>query len=173
MQDIQSEDEQCKVSQSWEDEFGDELNDMPPPNEEGFDPLGDLKLLEDLLYNQMPSVGINQEPEEEIDDKSSQPTKPREKARKEPKDRISLKVRRWSTVNKKPFNCKHDQSSRYMPCIRFFPGKYKCWWSDPFKGFKLILKASLNFTANFLNVFVDRVELNGLDRVQIKEKPPD
>ncbi|KAI3744364.1 hypothetical protein L1987_57443 [Smallanthus sonchifolius] len=41
---------------SWEDE----LVDLPTPSEESFDPLGDLKLLEDLLY-QRPSVGIEEE----------------------------------------------------------------------------------------------------------------
>jgi len=74
------------------------------------------------------------------------------KTRKEPMDHTLLQVRRWSSKKKKPLKFKNDQSSRYMPCIRFFPGKYKCWGSDPFKGFKLIFKASFNFTCNCLNV---------------------
>ncbi|MFS7912408.1 hypothetical protein Hanom_Chr02g00129621 [Helianthus anomalus] len=43
------------------------------------------------------------------------------------------------------------------------------WWSDPFKIFEIFYDS----TNKFLNIFEDRVELNGLDRVQIKEKPPD
>ncbi|KAI3814590.1 hypothetical protein L1987_14230 [Smallanthus sonchifolius] len=45
---------------SWEDEYGYELVDLPTPSEGSFDPLGDLKLLEDLLY-QEPSVGMKEE----------------------------------------------------------------------------------------------------------------
>ncbi|KAJ0907653.1 hypothetical protein HanRHA438_Chr07g0301621 [Helianthus annuus] len=70
---------------------------------------------------------------------------------------------------KKPLQFTHDQSSRYMSCIRFLPGKYKFWWSDPFKIFKIFY----NSTNIFLNIFEYRVELNGLDMVQIKEKPLD
>jgi len=113
---------------SWEDEFVDELVDLPVCEEVEFDPLGDLKILEDLLFNQMPSVVMNQEPsehEEEVHDEES--SKPREKARKEPRERTRLQIGGWSTRMKKPLKCKHDQSSCYMPCIRFFPGKYKCW----------------------------------------------
>jgi len=147
--------------------------DLPFCDDGEFDPLGDLKILEDLVYNQMPSVGIKQElcePEEEVHDEES--SKHQFKSRKEPRERTLLQIERWSTWKKKPLKCKNDQSSRYMSCIRFFPGKYKSWWSNPFKRFNVILKVSFNFICNFLNVFVDRVELNGLDRVQIKEKPP-
>ena len=53
---------------SWEDEFkdefGEELMDFTMTDEGEFDPVGDLKLLEDLLYNE-PSVGIKKEPCEE------------------------------------------------------------------------------------------------------------
>jgi len=47
----------------WEDEFVDELMDLLVTDEEDFDPLSDLKLIEDLLYNQMPSVRINKKTE--------------------------------------------------------------------------------------------------------------
>ena len=95
--------------------------------------------------------------------------KPREKARREKRqDRNWKGIEGLHTLEgKEPL--KHDQSSRYMPRIRFLPGKFKFWWSDPFKIFKIFYYA----TIKFLTIFEDRVELNGLDRVQIKEKPPD
>jgi len=68
---------------------------------------------------------------------------------------------------------KQDQSFRYMPWIRFFPRKFKCWWSDLFRALESIGQIFLSPTCKFLSVYLDRVELNGLDRVQIKEKPPD
>ncbi|KAI3815530.1 hypothetical protein L1987_15201 [Smallanthus sonchifolius] len=74
IQDLESEDECCEEElhefeeemvekaqvPSWEDEFSDELKDLPTPMEEEFNPLGDLKLLEDLLH-QEPSVGMEEE----------------------------------------------------------------------------------------------------------------
>ncbi|KAI3802769.1 hypothetical protein L1987_30912 [Smallanthus sonchifolius] len=45
---------------SWESEFGYELGGLLTHNEEEFDPLGELKILEDLLY-QEPSVGVKEE----------------------------------------------------------------------------------------------------------------
>jgi len=157
---------------SWEDEFANELVDLPLCDDGEFDPLGDLRILEDLIYNQTPSVGIDREPSgpgEEVNDVES--SKPREKARKEPANRNLMQVRRWST--RKSLKFKHDHSSRYMSCIRFMPGKFKYWWSDPFRVFNLLFNIVFNSTFNFVCIYVNRVELNGLDRVQIKEKPPD
>ncbi|KAJ0910817.1 hypothetical protein HanRHA438_Chr06g0256451 [Helianthus annuus] len=65
-----------------------------------------------------------------------------------------------------------DKEMRRTPGIvfqRLLPGKFKFLCSNPLK----ILKSFYNFTIKFLNVYEKRVELNGLDRVQIKEKPPD
>ena len=111
-------------------------------------------------------------------------SKPREKTRiKAPGNWSELRVGSWCKRKKEPL--KHDQSSRYMPRIRFMPGKFKFWWSDPFKNFKLFhngfkfklfyqhFKSVYNSTAKFLTIYEDREELNGLDRVQVKEKPPD
>ncbi|MFS7930060.1 hypothetical protein Hanom_Chr04g00339711 [Helianthus anomalus] len=82
------------------------------------------------------------------------------------KDRKWKRIESWYKKEiKEPL--KQDQSSRYMPHIRFLPGKFKSWWSDPFKNFKI------NSTIIILIVFEDRVELNGLDRVHVKQKPPD
>ncbi|KAI3797747.1 hypothetical protein L1987_33010 [Smallanthus sonchifolius] len=58
--DEQEEELEEELVQSWEDEFGDELVDLPTPSKEKFNPLGDLRVLEDLLY-QEPSVGKEEE----------------------------------------------------------------------------------------------------------------
>ncbi|XP_076890925.1 uncharacterized protein LOC143542148 [Bidens hawaiensis] len=51
---------------------------------------------------------------------AAQKLKPREKAKKRASaNRNNLQVIRWSTRKKKPLKFKHDQSSRYMSCIRF------------------------------------------------------
>ena len=96
-------------------------------------------------------------------------TKPRDKAkRRKRNDRDWLRVRSWySKERKEPM--KYTQSSRYMPHIRFLPGKFKDRWSDPFVNFKFFS----NSIIKFLFFYEDRMELNGLDRVQVKEKPPD
>ncbi|KAK1406551.1 hypothetical protein QVD17_41972 [Tagetes erecta] len=94
--------------------------------------------------------------------------KSREKASKR-------KKKSWvqARIKIKKLEVKHDWSSSYMTRIRFFPGKFKCWWSDSFRALQSIVQIVLNVTCKFLSVYLDRVELNGLDRVQIKEKPPD
>ncbi|KAJ0548130.1 hypothetical protein HanIR_Chr08g0380091 [Helianthus annuus] len=65
-----------------------------------------------------------------------------------------------------------EKAMRRTPGIviqRLLPGKFKFLCSNPVK----YLKIFYNSTTKILNVYEDRVELNGLDRVQIKEKPPD
>jgi len=108
---------------SWEDEFAEELVDLPVMDEGEFDPLGDLKILEDLVYNQMPSVGMDIEPsgpEGEVDNESSQSTKPRDKAKKEPRERTQLQIGRWVTRMKKPLKCKHDRTNAGgLTCSQF------------------------------------------------------
>ena len=96
-------------------------------------------------------------------------TKPRDKAkRRKRNDRDWLRVRSWYIKERKE-PMKYTQSSHYMPRIRHGPGKFKSRWSDPFVIFKLFS----NSTNKILNVYMNRVELNGFDRVQVKEKPPD
>ncbi|XP_076906807.1 uncharacterized protein LOC143563055 [Bidens hawaiensis] len=100
--------------------------------------------------------------------------KPREKVEddKLPENRSCAYFMRWSTGVKKPLNVKHDQSSRYLQRIRLLPGKFKYRWSDPL----LIFNSNLIFCGSIIDILMFdkyRVELNGLDRVQIKEKPPD
>ncbi|XP_076937780.1 uncharacterized protein LOC143605614 [Bidens hawaiensis] len=105
---------------------------------------------------------------------ADQESKPRDKAEDDrlPKNRSCVYFRRWSTGVKKPLNVKHDQSSRYLQRIRLLPGKFKYRWSDPL----LIFNSKLIFCGSIIDILLFdkfRVELNGLDRVQIKEKPPD
>ncbi|XP_076917154.1 uncharacterized protein LOC143577108 [Bidens hawaiensis] len=103
-----------------------------------------------------------------------QESKPREKVEDEklPENRSCIYFSRWSTGVKKPLNVKHDQSSRYLQRIRHLPGKFKYRWSDPL----LIFNSNLIFCGSIIDILMFdkfRVELNGLDRVQIKEKLPD
>ncbi|KAJ0534747.1 hypothetical protein HanIR_Chr09g0423121 [Helianthus annuus] len=115
-------------------------------------------MVEEEGHHSWPVVGVTED------------SRPRERARKkEPRNRRWFSVRRWAKQKMEQLKCNHDRSYRYMPRIRFLPGKYKFWWSDPLQNFKLFYYS----TIRFLTTFEDRVELNGLDRVQIKEKPPD
>ncbi|KAJ0495833.1 hypothetical protein HanIR_Chr12g0613361 [Helianthus annuus] len=169
---------------SWENEFRDELDELPVDEEiEEFDPEGDLAYLEALLEGS-PMMDIKQEEEvvEEEEHHSwpvvgvTEDSRPREKAKKRKKKDLNRKrIEGWCKMEKKKtLQFTHDQSSRYMPRIRLIPGKFKFWWSGPFKILKLkFLKSFYYSTIIFLNIFEDRVELNGLDRVQVKEKPPD
>ncbi|KAF5822128.1 hypothetical protein HanXRQr2_Chr01g0022891 [Helianthus annuus] len=147
------EDEESEDELFWEREFGDELESLPLDKEVGtFDPEGDLAYLEALLAGN-PMTDINQEEvvvEEE--EHHSWPVVLIANARK------SLKSR--------------ERAIRRTPGIvfqRLMPGKFKFWCSNPVK----YLKFFYNSTIKFLNVYEERVELNGLDRVQVKEKPPD
>ncbi|KAJ0939378.1 hypothetical protein HanRHA438_Chr02g0060441 [Helianthus annuus] len=177
---------------SWEDEFLGELEGLSESKQVGeFDPLGDLANLEALqegkpekISEPTPYVEIKygdlpKEVEGMVEDEEhhswpvvgvTEDSRPRERARKkEPGNRRWFWVGRWAKQKMEQLKCNHDRSYRYMPRIRFLPGKYKFWWSDPFQNFKLFYNPAIKF----LTIFVDRVELNGLDRVQIKEKPPD
>ncbi|KAJ0864211.1 hypothetical protein HanPSC8_Chr12g0539271 [Helianthus annuus] len=166
---------------SWENEFREELDGLPVDEEiEEFDPEGDLAYLEVLLEGN-PMTDIKEEEvvveEEEhhswplvlVLSEAEKSTTPQERAKKRKiKDLNRKRIEGWGEMErKKPFT--HDHSSRYMPRIRFLPGKFKFWWSDPFRIFKIFY----NSTNLFLKIFEVRVELNGLDRVQVKEKPPD
>ncbi|KAJ0433769.1 hypothetical protein HanIR_Chr17g0873941 [Helianthus annuus] len=168
----------------WENEFRDELDGLRVDEEvKEFDPEGDLAYLEALLEGN-PMTDIKQE-EEVVEDEEhhswpvvgvTEDSRPREKAKKRKTKVLNRKrIKSWyKTKKKEPLKFKHDRSSHYKPRIRFLPGMFKFWWSDPFKILKLkFLKSFYYSTIIFLNIFEDRVELNGLDRVQIKEKPPD
>lgn len=160
---------------SWEEEFGEELVDMPTFIELAeFDPVGELELLEALLEE--PKLEINQDSMSEVkvdDIKPPKSTKPQEKARKRmPKNPNRLQILgRYKKKRKvEPLKFGHNHSPCYMPHIRFGPGKFKCWWHDPFEKFRIYFKFFIE--NNFINN-KKRKELNGLDRVCIKEKPPD
>ncbi|KAJ0576409.1 hypothetical protein HanIR_Chr05g0224111 [Helianthus annuus] len=117
-----------------------------------FDPEGDLAYLEALLAGN-PMTDIKQE-EVVVEEKEhhSWPVVLIANARK------SLKSR--------------EKAMRRTPGIVFqwlLPGNFKFWCSNPLKNLILFY----NSTIKFLNVYEERVEINGLDRVQVKEKPPD
>ncbi|KAJ0922400.1 hypothetical protein HanPSC8_Chr05g0203321 [Helianthus annuus] len=169
---------------SWEDEFGDELVGLPTLEDEEFDPVGDLAYLETLLV-ETPTMEIKYAPnvEEEIvaeefdsrpvenpDDGRPPRSRTRERARKS-LDQHLLRIQGWYRRKKKEESLKFAQHhpSHYMPRIRFGPGKFKYWWSDPFENFKRFINSILKILINNK----ERVELNGLDRGWIKEKPPD
>ncbi|KAJ0577949.1 hypothetical protein HanIR_Chr05g0241841 [Helianthus annuus] len=168
---------------SWEEEFGDELVGLPTLEDEEFDPVGDLAYLETLVV-ETSTMEIKYIPNkeevkvaEEFDSRLVEklevgsPTylKSREKAQK-CLDQHSSRIQRWcKQKQREKLKCKDNHLPHYMHRIRFGPGKFKFRWSDPLRFFKIFYYS----TKNFFNVYEDRVELNGLDRVQIKEKPPD
>ncbi|KAF5814747.1 hypothetical protein HanXRQr2_Chr03g0114601 [Helianthus annuus] len=175
----------------WEDEFLGELEGLSESEQVGeFDPLGDLANLEALLEGKpekisepTPHVEIKcgdlpKEVERMVEDEEhhswpvvevTEDSRPRERARKkELGNQRWFWVGRWAKQKMEQLKCKHDCSYHYMPRIRSIPGKLKYWWSDLFKIFKIFHYSALKC----LTVFEDRVELNELDRVQVKEKPP-
>ncbi|KAF5809919.1 hypothetical protein HanRHA438_Chr04g0173111 [Helianthus annuus] len=187
--------EEIESMSSGEDEFLElELKGLPVYEEVGvLDPDGDIAYFDALLEGELREV-IKPTPDEEtkcgdhpervveeeehrnwpmvlVIGEPEKSEKPREKAKKRKRKDLNRKrIEGWGEMEKKkPLQFTHDQSSRYMSCIRFLPGKYKFWWSDPFENFKIFY----NSTIKFLTIFEDRMELNGLDRVQVKEKPPD
>ncbi|KAJ0744013.1 hypothetical protein HanPI659440_Chr10g0382541 [Helianthus annuus] len=95
------------------------------------------------------------------------PTRTREKAQRSLYQHV-VRVRRWYK-KEEPLKFAQHHSPHYMPRIKFGPGKFKYCWVDPFSFSKLFF----NFTNDFLLKTGKRVELNGLDRGWIKEKPPD
>ncbi|KAJ0840472.1 putative transcription factor interactor and regulator CCHC(Zn) family [Helianthus annuus] len=108
-------------------------------------------------------------PVEKLEVGSPPQLKTRENARRN-LDRQSMGIQMWCKRKfKATLKCRDNHLPRYMHRIRFLPGKFKFWWSDPFKIFKIFC----NSTDEVLIICEDRVELNGLDKVQIKEKPPD
>ena len=57
---------------------------------------------------------------------------PRERAWRKP-DQPLFKAYQWSYEHIKSINkCRDDRLLHYINCIRFGPGKFKCWWHDPF-----------------------------------------
>ncbi|KAJ0513127.1 putative transcription factor interactor and regulator CCHC(Zn) family [Helianthus annuus] len=177
------EDEKGEHVPSWEEEFGDELVGLPTLEDEEFDPVGDLAYLETLLEKE-PTMEIKYTPNvekkvaAEFDSRPVEnldvglphiPTRTREKARKN-LDRHGARIRRWFKQKQmEKLKCRDNHLPHYISRIRFDPGKFKYWWSNPFKIFKIFYYS----TNKLLIIFEDRVELNGLDRGWIKEKPPD
>ncbi|KAJ0458026.1 hypothetical protein HanIR_Chr15g0780461 [Helianthus annuus] len=169
---------------SWEDEFGDELVGLPTLEEGEFDPVGDLAYLETLL-KEKPTMVIKQIPnvkEEEVAEELDSwpvkvldvglpptPTRTREKARRS-LDQHIMRVQRWCKRKlKATLKCRDNHQPHYMSRIRFGPGKFKFWWSDPLEYPKIFSC----FIVNFLINNDEQLEFNGLDRGWIKEKPPD
>ncbi|XP_076944901.1 uncharacterized protein LOC143615730 [Bidens hawaiensis] len=157
---------------------------------EEFDPVGDLIHLETLIMGKPTmeiKTSPEEEKEEEVateDEKSLElvespnhmkvsmsveeldsgtppkSTKPQKRKRK-CLDQHVLRVQKWYIKSyRTTLKCKSNHFPHYMPRIRFGPGKFKYWWSDPFECFKLLLC----FTMCYLFKYVGRVELNGLDR---------
>ncbi|KAJ0522594.1 putative transcription factor interactor and regulator CCHC(Zn) family [Helianthus annuus] len=168
---------------SWEEEFGDELVGLPTLVEVEFDPVGDLACLEKLLegepameIKQIPNEGeivaeeFDSRPVEKLEDGLPPRSRTRERARKS-LDQHLLRIRGWYQKKKKKELLKFAQHhpSHYMPRIRFGPGKFKYCWPDPFKNVNRFIISTLKI----LIYNKERVELNGLDRGWIKEKPPD
>lgn len=149
---------------SWEEEFGDELVDLPIPEEEKeFDPVGDLVYLEKLLAGK-PTVVIENAPnrdekvEEEVDSWPVEEVDVGLKIQQRKREKARKKVPGYQ-----------DRSPHYMLRIRFGPGIYKFWLSDLFK----LHKTFSGFIIGFIINNDEQINYNGLDRVQIKEKPPD
>ncbi|KAJ0468200.1 putative transcription factor interactor and regulator CCHC(Zn) family [Helianthus annuus] len=168
---------------SWEEEFGDELVGLPTLEDEEFDPVGDLAYLDTLLVEtstmeikyipNKKEVKVAEEfdsrPMEKLEVGSPTYLKSREKAQK-CLDQHSSRIQRWcKQKQREKLKCKDNHLPHYMHRIRFGPGKFKFRWSDPLRIFKIVYYS----TKKNLNVYEDRVELNGLDRGWIKEKPPD
>ncbi|KAJ0577540.1 hypothetical protein HanRHA438_Chr05g0229471 [Helianthus annuus] len=147
------EDEGSEDELFWEREFADELEGLSVDEEGGtFDPEGDLAYLEALLAgNPMTDIKKEEVVVEEEEHHS------------------------WPVVlitNASKSSKPREKAMRRTPGIvfqRLLPGKFIFWCFNPVK----YLEFYYNSTTKFLNVYEDRVELNGLDRVQIKEKPPD
>lgn len=147
---------------SWEEEFGNELLDLPfvEGKDERFDPIGDLEKLHELLYRK-PTVEPREEGDSQVvgftnesmtmvhpnpllcikvsrpmilhnDDSSHESNTPREKAYHQT-NRPTWKARHppmthyiLTTI------CRDGRLLHYISCVRFGPGKFKCWWHDSF-----------------------------------------
>ncbi|XP_021991170.1 uncharacterized protein LOC110887920 [Helianthus annuus] len=115
---------------SWENEFRDELDGLPVDEEiEEFDLEGDLAYLEVLFEGSLMTDIKEEEVVVEEEEHHSWPvveiiedSRPREKAKKRRRKVLNRKrIEGWGEMKRKePFT--HDQSSRYMPRIRFLPG---------------------------------------------------
>ncbi|KAJ0438276.1 hypothetical protein HanHA300_Chr16g0612101 [Helianthus annuus] len=147
------EDEESEDELFWEREFADELEGLPVDKEVGtFDPEGDLAYLEALLAGN-PVTDIKKE--EVVVEEEEHHSWP-----------VVLIAN--ASKNLKP----REEAMRRTPgiVIRWLlPGKFKFWCFNPVKYSKFFY----NSTTKFLNVYEERVEVNGLDMVQVKEKPPD
>ena len=176
------EDEKKEKVPSWEEEFADELVGLPVlEEEEEFDPVGDLAYLEKLLEGK-PTMEIKNSPNkdeqtneefdsrpvEELDVALTLKPRTREKARRKRLDQPILRVQRWFNQKKK-LKYRDNHPPHYISHIVFGPGKYKFWFSDPFKCHKTFS----GFIISFLINNDEQLNLNGLDRGWIKEKPPD
>ena len=160
------EDEKKEKVSSWEEEFGDELVGLPVlEEEEEFDPVGDLAYLEKLLEGK-PTMEIKNSPKEDEHVSEKFDSRPVEESD------VGLPLRprtREKAKKRKKAPGYQDRSPHYMSQIRFGPGKFKNRWSDSFPFFITYY----NSTNQFLIAYIIRVELNRLDRVPVKEKPPD
>ncbi|MFS7947109.1 hypothetical protein Hanom_Chr06g00544231 [Helianthus anomalus] len=178
------EDENEEHIPSWEEEFGDELVGLPNLEDKDFDPVSDLAYLETLLV-ETPTMEIkyapnveeeivaeefDRRPMEKLEDGPPPRSRTWERARKN-LDQHLPRIQGWYRRKKKekPLKFAQHHPFHYMPRIRFGPCKFKYWWPDPFRNVKRFMNSTLKILINNK----ERVELNGLDRGWIKEKPPD
>ncbi|KAI3808932.1 hypothetical protein L1987_24895 [Smallanthus sonchifolius] len=124
---------------------------MPTPIEEGFDPLGELELLEDLLY-QDPSVWIEKDqPEDSQPEMKVRLNEVKRKRHVElldggsPPKSSKPRKRRWRHLDREMDRmhvaCKGDRFLHYMPRIRFGPvasESFLCFHCTLTKGIDLL-----------------------------------
>ena len=146
-----------------------------------FDPLGDLKLLEDLLYNE-PSVGI----EEKLSEKSHEVVVDLvfsplhldcEKSKHEPYSifirdvsrfkKLAKRVRRRESGLKDYSLIKSLNSPPHF--TESFQGEFANWWFELNSNFQ----DHMSFAVGFFPTNCKRRVLRSTDGKRIKEKPPD
>ncbi|XP_076903934.1 uncharacterized protein LOC143559147 [Bidens hawaiensis] len=169
---------------SWEDEFmgefGEESMDFTMINEGEFDPLGDLKLLEDLLYNE-PSAGIKNEPCEESHEVVGESVSPPlhfecEKPNHEPYSISIREVSRFRRLAKRirRISKLRDHGVQKSSSLPFhfkesFLGESTSWWAK----FTLYVWAHESCVVGFFPTDCKRKVLRSIDGKRIKEKPSD
>ncbi|XP_076936572.1 uncharacterized protein LOC143603744 [Bidens hawaiensis] len=170
---------------SWEeefkDEFGEELMDFAITDEGEFDPLGDLKLLEDLIYNE-PSLGIKKELCKESHEIVSDLVLPTphldcEKPKHEPYSISIRDVLRFKSLAKgtrRRISGRRNRSvmKRLTSSFHFiepFLGEFKSWWAE----FNSYGRAHETCAIGFFPTNCKRRVLRSIDGKMIKEKPPD
>ena len=145
-----------------------------------FDPVGDLKLLEDLLYNE-PSVGIKKEPCEESHEVVGDSVFPPlhfdcEKPKHEPYSISIRDVSRFTKLVKriKRISRLRDHGVKKSSSLPFhfkesLLGESTSWWAK----FPLYVWAYESGAIGFFPTDCKRRVLRSIDGKRIMEKPPD